>query len=422
MDDRDEQQRIGAGDRSRADVLDAADPLADHRGRFVLPEGIYLDGNSLGPLSAAVPERMQHTVRHEWGDDLIGSWNSAGWFTLPSRVGDRIGRLLGAPPGSVVAGDSTSVQLFNALVTAARLRPQRSALVTDVANFPTDGYIAASVARLLGLNLVLVDPSDPVAVARELDEHLAVVTLSHVDYRTGVLHDMAALTAAAHAAGGVVVWDLAHSAGALPIDLIAADADFAVGCTYKYLNGGPGAPAFGFVHPRWQDVADPPLAGWFGHAAPFALEPQYRPAAGAERLRVGSPPVLSMTALDAALDVFEDVDMAEVRAKSLAMTDLFIELSERVLARHGVEVVVPRQHSRRGSQVCLRHPDAYPIVQVLIERGVVGDFREPDLARFGFTPLTLRYRDVVEAVAVIDDVLSSRHWQAPGYARRSSVT
>lgn len=408
--------------RGRAEQLDRADPLAALRQRFVLPSGVYLDGNSLGPLPRAVPDRLERVVRQEWGQGLIGSWNSAGWFTLPLRVGDRIARLVGAPPGSVVAGDSTSVQLFNTLVAAARLRPGRRTVVTDVANFPTDGYVAGSVARLLGLDLVLVDPAEPLALARVLDEHLAVLTLSHVDYRTGELHDMAAVTAAAHAAGGVVVWDLAHSVGALPVDLMGADADFAVGCTYKYLDGGPGAPAFGFVHPRWQDAAEPPLTGWLGHATPFALEPEYRPAAGAARLRVGTPPVLSMAALDAALDVWDEVALADVRAKSLGLTDLFVEASQARLAGFGVEVVVPREHARRGSQVCLRHPDAYPVVQALVERGVVGDFREPDLMRFGFTPLTLRYTDVLDAVDVLADVLASQAWRDPRFARRAAVT
>jgi kynureninase len=408
--------------RARAELLDQHDPLAHLPDRFVRPPGVYLDGNSLGLLGRHVPARVADVVEREWGRDLIASWTTAGWFTLPTRVGDRIADLVGAPAGSVVVGDSTSVQLFNALVAAARLRPGRTALVTDVANFPTDGYIAASVARLLGLDLVLVDPSDELALARVLDSRLAVLTLSHVDYRSGVLHDMAAVTSAAHAAGGLVVWDLAHSAGALPVDLGRADVDFAVGCTYKYLCGGPGAPAFGFVHPRWHDDADTPLTGWFGHEAPFALEPGYRPAPGASRLRVGSPPVLSMSALDAALDVFDGVDLQQVRLKSLALTDLFVEAVERRLSPHGVEVVVPRQHARRGSQVCLRHPHAYPIVQALIDRGVVGDFREPDLARFGFTPLTLRHTDVVDAVEVLAEVVSSKAWQDERYHRRAEVT
>jgi len=412
----------GSDLRARAERLDRDDPLAAVRERFVLPPGVYLDGNSLGLLPRAVAARVAQVVRSEWGEGLIGSWNTAGWFALPLRVGDRIARLVGAPPGSVVAGDSTSVQLFNTLVAAARLRPGRSALVTDVANFPTDGYVAGSVARLLGLDLVLVDPSQPLDLDRVLDRHLAVLTLSHVDYRTGVLHDMTAVTAAAHAAGGVVVWDLAHSAGALPVDLLGADADFAVGCTYKYLNGGPGAPAFGFVHPRWADVAEPPLTGWLGHATPFALEPEYRPAAGAARLRVGTPPVLSMAALDAALDVWDGIDLADVRAKSLALTDLFVEAVQERLAPLRVQPVVPREHARRGSQVCLRHLDAYPVVQALIDRGVVGDFREPDLMRFGFTPLTLRHADVLSAVDVLEDVLRTQAWRHPRFAQRSPVT
>jgi kynureninase len=408
--------------RARAEHLDDRDPLRHLPERFVRPAGVYLDGNSLGPLAHGVAARVADVVEREWGRGLIASWNTAEWFTLPTRVGDRIARLVGAPAGSVVVGDSTSVQLFNALVAAARLRPGRTALVTDVANFPTDGYVAASVARLLGLDLVLVDPSDALALARVLDQHLAVLTLSHVDYRTGVLHDMAALTRAAHEAGGVVVWDLAHSVGAVPLDLVGDDADLAVGCTYKYLNGGPGAPAFGFVHPRWHDAADTALTGWFGHDQPFALEAEYRPAAGASRLRVGSPPVLSMSALDAALDVFDDVDMQQVRVKSLALTDLFIDAVETRLATFGVEVVVPREHHRRGSQVCLRLPHAFPVVQALIDRGVVGDFREPDLARFGFTPLTLRHTDVLDAVEVLAQVLATDAWRHERYHRRAEVT
>jgi kynureninase len=416
-------QPMLAGARARAEALDRDDPLASLRDRFAVPPGlVYLDGNSLGVLPRAVPDRLRHVAEAEWGQGLVGSWNAAGWFTLPSRVGDRIGRLVGASPGSVVAGDSTSVQLFNTLVAAARLRPGRTALVTDVANFPTDGYVAASVARMLGLDLVLVDPGEEVALTRVLDEHLAVLTLSHVDYRTGLLHDMAGITASVHRAGGVVVWDLAHSAGAVPVDLMAADADFAVGCTYKYLNGGPGSPAFGFVHPRWQQTADPPLTGWLGHADPFALEPEYRPAPGADRLRVGTPPILSLSALDAALGVFDEVDMGQVRAKSLALTDLFIDLADQHLGALGVTTVVPRDQHRRGSQVCLRHPHAYPLVQALVDRGVVGDFRAPDLARFGFTPLTLRFVDVVDAVDTIKDVLARQLWQSPEYAVRAAVT
>jgi kynureninase len=409
--------------RAWAAAADAADPLAGIQERFVRPDGlVYLDGNSLGMLPVDVPGRVARVVEEEWGQGLIGSWNTAEWFTLPERVGARIAGLVGAPPGSVVAGDSTSIQLFTALVSAARLRPGRGALVTDAANFPTDGYIAASVARLLGLELRLVDPSDPAALADALGPDLAVLSLSHVDYRTGVLHDLAGITAQAHAAGGLVVWDLAHSAGAVPVDLLGGDADFAVGCTYKYLNGGPGAPAFGFVHPRWQDAVDPPLPGWLGHAEPFALERDYRPAAGASRLRIGSPPVLSFAALDAALAVWDDVALADVRATSLALTDLFVALVEQHCAPFGVEVVVPREHERRGSQVCLRFAEAYPLVQALIEAGVVGDFRLPDLARFGFTPLTLRRVDVVEAVDRLVEILRTQRWRAERFAVRAAVT
>jgi kynureninase len=409
--------------RAHAEHLDRTSPLAGVADRFVHPAGVvYLDGNSLGMAAATVADRLRTVVTQQWATGLIGSWNDAGWFELPLRVGDRIARLVGAPPGSVVAGDSTSVQLFNLLVTAARLRPGRDVLVTDAAGFPTDRYVAASVARLCGLRLRQVDAGDRSELAAAIDERLAVLALGHVDFRTGELLDMAAVTALAHGAGGVVLWDLAHSAGAVPVDLLAADADLAVGCTYKYLNGGPGAPAFGFVHPRWHDEADPAITGWLGHAAPFAMEPGYRPAPGAARLRIGTPPVLSMAALDAALDVFDDVSMSAVRAVSLQLTDLFVELVEAGLAGLGVDVVVPREHARRGSQVCLRHDQAYGLVRALADRGVVGDFREPDLARFGFTPLTLRHRDVVEAVVRLEQVLREEAWRDPRFAARAAVT
>jgi kynureninase len=406
--------------RAEAAALDAADPLAPCRDRFELPDGlVYLDGNSLGPLPRGVRERLARVVDHEWGHDLIQSWNTAGWYEMPRRLGDRIGRLVGAGPGTVVAGDSTSVQLFKVLVAGARLRPDRRVLLTEPGNFPTDSYVAASVARLMGLDLRWAEPED---LLDALDEDVALVAVSHVDYRTGRMHDGAAVTAAVNDAGAVMSWDLAHSAGAVPVALDDWEADLAVGCGYKYLNGGPGAPAFTYVNERWQHLVDQPLAGWWGHADPFALERDFRPAPGIARMQVGTPPVLAMSALDAALDAYDGVDMVDLRVKSLALTDLFVELTESRLRPYGVEVEVPREHALRGSQVCLRHPQAYGLVQALIARGVVGDYREPDLGRFGFTPLYLRYVDVWDAVDRATAVLDAGEHLSPEYQVRAAVT
>jgi kynureninase len=406
--------------RADAEAMDRADPLSNLRDRFELPDGlIYLDGNSLGPLPVGVRERLADVIDVEWGRDLISSWNTHDWIGQPARVGARIARLIGAPESSVIVGDSTTVQIFKLLVAATRLRPDRRVLVTDPGNFPTDSYIVASVARLTGLQPRWCDPAD---IADALDESVAAVELSHVDYRTGRMYDAAAITAAVHEAGALVLWDLCHSAGAVPVDLEAWDADLAVGCGYKYLNGGPGAPAFAYVHPRWHDAIDQPISGWMGHAAPFALERAYRPAPGVARLLAGTPPIVSMSALDAALDAFDGVSMTEVRAKSLALTDYVIALVEQRLSVYGVTVEVPRRHEQRGSQVCLRHPGAYGLVQALIARGVVGDFRDPDFARFGFTPLYLRFADVWDAVDQMADVLRSREWDEPRYAVRAGVT
>ena len=406
--------------RSDAQARDRADPLRHVRERFKLPDGvIYLDGNSLGPLPVSVRERLTEVVDVEWGGDLIGSWNTHDWIGMPARVGAKIARLIGAAPESVVVGDSTTVQIFKLLVAARRLRPDRTVVVTDPGNFPTDSYIVASVARLMGLELRWCDPAD---LTSALDDSVAVVEFSHVDYRSGRMYDAAAATAAVHDVGAVMLWDLCHSAGAVPVYLDGWDADLAVGCGYKYLNGGPGAPAFAYVHPRWHDTLDQPIAGWMGHAAPFALERDYRPAPGIARMLAGTPPILSMSALDAALDAFDGVSMINVRAKSLALTDYFIALVEDRLSGYGVVVEVPQRHEQRGSQVCLRHPGAYGLVQALIARGVVGDFRDPDYARFGFTPLYLRFVDVWDAVEHMDQVLRARAWDAPEYAVRAAVT
>jgi kynureninase len=403
---------LGPEDRPAAEALDASDPLAFARARFSMPEGVvYLDGNSLGALPSGVPAAVLDAVHRQWGQDLIGSWNGNGWWTLPERVGDRIGALVGAAPGQTICGDSTSVQLFQALTAAARLRPDRRVLLTDTANFPTDQYLADAVARLLGLEARRVDPA-----ALEVGPDVAVVALSVVDYRTGELWDVEEITRQAHAAGAVVVWDLCHAAGALPMDLDGLGADAAVGCTYKYLNGGPGAPAWLYLPHRHQAAADLPLTGWMGRADPFGLAGAYEPAEGMARARIGTPPVLSMVALEAALDVWEGVDLAAVRAKSLALGDFLISMADG-LRQHGLTVVTPREGARRGSQVSLRHEKAYELGQALIARGVVGDFRAPDLLRLGLAPLYLRYVDVWDAMRALSEILASNEHEAPQYRR-----
>ncbi|MDT8915010.1 kynureninase [Amycolatopsis sp. PS_44_ISF1] len=399
-------------DRAVAEEQDARDPLAFARERFSVPEGlIYLDGNSLGALPSGVRAAVLDAVERQWGQDLIGSWNGNGWWTLPERVGDRIGALVGAAPGQVLCGDSTSVQLFQALTAAARLRPDRRTLLTDAANFPTDQYLSDAVGRLLGLEVRRVDPAD-----LEVGPDVAVVTLSAVDYRTGRLWDLEAITRQVHAAGAVVVWDLCHAAGVLPVDLDGLGADAAVGCTYKYLNGGPGAPAWLYLARRHQRAADLPLTGWMGRADPFGLAGAYTPAEGMARARIGTPPVLSMVAVEAALEVWDGVDPAAVRAKSLALGELLITLADGLRA-HGLTVVTPREGRHRGSQVSLRHARAYELSQALIARGVVGDFRAPDLLRLGLAPLYLSYTDVWDAMHALEEILTTKEHEAPQYRR-----
>ncbi len=398
---------------SSTHALDSADLLAFARARFAVPDDvIYLDGNSLGALPRAVPGAVDDAVRRQWGRDLITSWNANGWWTLPSRVGDRIGALVGAAPGQVMCGDSTSIQLFQALTAAARLRPGRRVLVTDRGNFPTDQYIAGSVGRLLGLDVRRATPSDPIG------EDVGVVAFSAVDYRSGELWDLDTITRAAHQAGAAMVWDLCHAAGALPIELDRIAADAAVGCSYKYLNGGPGAPAWIYLARRHHSAADLPLTGWHGHMDPFALAETYTAADGIARARIGTPPLLSMLALEAALDVWDEVDLADVRTKSLALTDLAIARADAL----GVEVVTPREHERRGSQVGLRMAHAYEVCQALIARGVIGDFRPPDLLRLGFAPLYLSYAQVSDAMDVLADVLTSGAYLAHVRDERATVT
>jgi len=387
---------------------------------FEMPEGlIYLDGNSLGPLPRSVAARVASAITDEWGQQLIRGWNVSGWMAQPSRIGDRVGKLIGAPEGSVVMGDTLSIKVFQALSAALAMRPDRRVIVSDTGNFPSDIYMAEGLVALkdAGYTLRLAPPED---VADHIDEHVAAVMLTEVDYRTGRKHDMNALTKAAQDAGAVMVWDLAHSAGAVEIDLAASNAEFAVGCTYKYLNGGPGAPAFIYVRPDLADDVQPALSGWLGHDAPFAFEPSYRPAPGIERMRVGTPPVLQMVALDAALDVWDTTTMAEVRAASIALCDLFItEVEARCPA---LKLVSPRDGSVRGSQVSFAFQNGYAAMQALIDKGVIGDFRAPDVMRFGFTPLYIDEGDVRAAAAIIEDVVTNDLWNRPEYLAPKRVT
>ncbi|MFF4270281.1 kynureninase [Streptomyces sp. NPDC001536] len=396
----------------RAEKSDAADELAGLRAQFVLDTvsdhaadaaGVYLDGNSLGALPAAVPGRVEDVVRRQWGSLRIRSWEESGWWTAPERIGDLIAPLVGAAAGQIVVGDSTSVNVFKALVAAVRMAgPGRDEIVVDATTFPTDGYIAESAARMTGCTLRPVTPAEVPGV---LGERTAAVLLNHVDYRTGRLHDLPGLTAAVHAAGAVVVWDLCHSAGALPVGLDEHGVDLAVGCTYKYLNGGPGSPAYLYVRSGLQDRFDSPLPGWNSHAEPFGMRPDYEAAPGALRGRVGTPDILSMLALEAALEVWDGVSIEAVRAKSLALTDFFLECVAEYVPAGRVESLTPAAHEERGSQVALRCDDAGDVMKRLIERGVVGDFRAPDVLRFGFTPLYVGFADVERAARVLGEVV-----------------
>lgn len=398
-------------DRADALAADATDPLAPLRHRFLLPEGIvYLDGNSLGALQPAVADRLREVVDHEWGAGLIRSWDAAGWVELPRRIARRLGPLLGADPDELAVTDSTSVNVFKALVAGRQLVPDRRIVLTDDGNFPTDVYVAHGLAELTGDLEVRVVESE--RVADHLDADVAVLLLTHVDYRTARIHDARDLTAAAHAVGAVTVWDLAHSAGALEVDLHGWDADLAVGCGYKYLNGGPGAPAFLYAARRWHDRLGSAVRGWFGHAEPFAFASGYVPAAGANRFLDGTPPVLSMAALETALEVWDEVDLPTAAAKARDLTARFISLvDQRIGAR--VEVVTPRDPARRGAHVSLRHPRAAELTRALVARGVIVDHRPPDLVRFGFAPLYVTHVDVWEAVDRLADLLANDEGQPP---------
>jgi kynureninase len=412
-----------------AQRLDAADPLRSLRDFFQLPEGItYLDGNSLGALPKATPERIQRAVTQEWGQGLIKSWNSAGWIDLPRRLGDRLAPWLGARPGEVLVADSTSVNLYKVLHAALQLQQgQRRVIVSERSNFPTDNYIAQSVARAHGGELVLAETPEDIPAL--LDERCAVLMLTHVNYRTGRMHDMGLLTRWAHQAGALAVWDLAHSAGAVPVDLLGCAADFAIGCGYKYLNGGPGAPAFVWMHPRHEGQVWQPLTGWLGHAHPFDFDSEYLPAPGIQQYQCGTPAVLAMSGLDTALDVFDAANklggMRALRAKSLALTEAFFDSVEARVP--GAAIATPRDSALRGSQVSFSLPkgvDGYAVMQALIAQGVIGDFRAgtPELLRFGFAPLYNGFADVARAVDVLAAIVESGSWNAPQFTSRSKVT
>jgi kynureninase len=407
------------------ETLDRDDPLRGFRERFELPEGVvYLDGNSLGALAGSVRERVADVVEREWGRGLIRSWNDADWIGLPQRVGDKIARLVGAAAGEVIVADSTSVNLFKALAVAVQAGPARKVIVSARDNFPTDLHVIQGLAASRGLEIVLVDGTHD-AVERCLSERgaeVAVVVLTHVHYTSSRMYDMARVTSAVHRAGAMMVWDLSHSAGVMPIDLAACDADFAVGCGYKHLNGGPGAPAFLYVARRLQDRFMQPLSGWMGHARPFDFDGVYEPAAGIGRYLSGTPPVIGLAALEASVELILEAPMREIRAKSVALGDLFIELMDAHCAGFGFELLSPREGSIRGSHVSYRHAGSYPLMQALIAAGVIGDCRPPDLVRFGFAPLYTRYVDVGDAVMRIAEMCRKRVWEREEFRARKTVT
>ena len=413
--------------RSHCQALDAQDPLAPLRAQFALPEGlIYLDGNSLGARPVAALERAQQVIAEEWGNGLIRSWNSAGWAQLSQRLGNRLAPLIGARDGEVVITDTTSINLFKVLSAALSVQrqrtPARKVIVSEASNFPTDLYIAEGLAELLqqGYSLRLVN--SPAELPQAIDADVAVVMLTHVNYKTGYMYDMAALTALSHECGALSIWDLAHSAGAVPVDLHHAGADYAIGCTYKYLNGGPGSQAFVWVNPALVDVVRQPLSGWFGHTRQFAMESNYAPSAGIARYLCGTQPITSLAMVECGLEIFAQTDMASLRTKSLALTDLFITLVESRCAAHGLELITPREHTRRGSHVSFEHPEGYAVIQALIARGVIGDYREPRIMRFGFTPLYTSFTEVWDAVEILGEILDKRTWDQAQFKVRNSVT
>lgn len=401
---------------------DAADPLRRKRDEFDVPEGvIYLDGNSLGALPRAVPARIKHVIEQEWGEGLIRSWNRAKWMELPGRIGAKIAPLVGARADEVIACDSTSVNLYKVITAALRLNPGRRVILSEHANFPTDLYIAQGAMGLIdkGHELKLVEGAE---IADAIDDRTALVMLTHIDFKSGRIHDMRAITAKAHEKGALVIWDLAHSAGALQVELDACNADFAIGCGYKYLNGGPGAPAFVFIRKDLQEKVQPALSGWIGHKRPFDFITQYEPGPGMHRMLVGTPPILAMSALDTALDVWRDVDMKVLRAKSLDMGTVFSRLLVERCAGMNMVNITPPDDAIRGSQVSVSHPESYAIMQELVARGVIGDFRAPDCMRFGFTPLYLRFTDLWDAVEILRDIVATGAWDKPAYKVRAAIT
>lgn len=409
---------------TRADLaaLDRADPLRPFRDRFALPEGvIYLDGNSLGAMPKATPERVREVVEVEWGRDLIRSWNLNGWVDIQQRTGAKIGRLIGAREGETVVADSTSVNVFKALAAALDLRPDRRVILSEPANFPTDLYVAEGLARHLGRGhrLRLAEPDE---IEGAITDEVAVVMLTHVNYRTGRMHDMQRITERAHACGAIMLWDLAHSTGAVPVNLTAADADLAVGCGYKYLNGGPGAPAFIYVAARHQRNIMPALAGWWGHASPFEFQQSFRPADGIDRFTVGAPPIISLTALEAGVDLMTEAPMAALRAKSVKQGEIFQTLVAQELEAGTLTLVSPASSAMRGSQISYACSNGWPMMRALIDRGVIGDFRAPDILRFGFTPLYLGYAELWDAIATLKAILAERAWDRPEYHARTRVT
>jgi len=408
-------------------ALDAEDSLAPLRAQFALPAGvIYLDGNSLGARPVAALARAQAVIAQEWGDGLIRSWNSAGWRDLPQRLGNRLASLIGAGDDEVVVTDTTSINLFKVLGAALKVQagraPQRKVIVSESSNFPTDLYIAQGLMDLLqqGYSLRLVD--SPEALAQAIDQDVAVVLLTHVNYKTGYMHDMAAMTALIHECGALAIWDLAHSAGAVPVDLRQADADYAIGCTYKYLNGGPGSQAFAWVSPKLCDLVAQPLSGWFGHVRQFDMESGYEPSKGIARYLCGTQPITSLAMVECGLDIFAQTDMLSLRRKSLALTDLFIQLVEERCAAHDLTLITPREHAKRGSHVSFEHPQGYAVIQALIARGVIGDYREPRIMRFGFTPLYTSFTEVFDAVQILGEILDQKTWAQAQFQVRHSVT
>jgi kynureninase len=409
--------------RAAAVALDASDPLAHHRNLFELPEGeIYLDGNSLGVLPKGVKEAVAHTIEHEWGTRLIRSWNEADWFDSPARVGALIAPIIGAHSEEVVACDALSINIYKCVAAALRLRPERHTIVSEVGNFPSDSYIVHGLAELFGARVIDVQPEDVPAAIVAAGTDLAAVELTHAHYKTGAVYDMAAITALAHEQGGLTVWDLAHTAGAIDVDLNRCNADFAAGCGYKYLNGGPGAPGFAFVARRHHPQLSQPISGWFAHKAPFDFSHDFEPVEGIRRMLVGTTPMLSMVALEASMKTWADIDMAAVRRKSMDMGDYFIQLVTERLRTYNFGIASPLDASNRGSHVSLTHQHGYAIMQALIARGVIGDFRAPDILRFGLTPLYVGFADLWDAVDTLVNIMEADEWNTPQFAARKAIT